>query len=50
MKCDGARCVALAGKIGQRVSCLVYEHRPSVCREFMPGSDGYRQFRTSFER
>ncbi|WP_353850731.1 YkgJ family cysteine cluster protein [Burkholderia multivorans] len=49
MKCDGDRCVALAGKIGQRVSCSTYEHRPSVCREFMPGSGGCRQVQTFFK-
>ena len=28
------RCVALAGEIGQCVSCTIYEARPSPCREF----------------
>ena len=28
------RCVALAGEIGQSVSCPIYEGRPSPCREF----------------
>jgi Fe-S-cluster containining protein len=28
------RCVALKGKIGTRVTCSIYSHRPSTCREF----------------
>ena len=30
------RCVALRGDIGCRVSCAIYELRPSPCREFGP--------------
>lgn len=29
-----ARCVALRGEIGREVSCVIYEFRPSPCREF----------------
>ncbi len=28
------RCVALAGQVGQQVTCTIYEARPSPCREF----------------
>lgn len=28
------RCIALTGKIGESVSCSIYENRPSPCREF----------------
>ncbi len=28
------RCVALQGKIGERVSCAIYEFRPDPCRDF----------------
>jgi len=28
------RCVALAGAIGKRVNCSIYDGRPSPCREF----------------
>lgn len=28
------RCVALEGKIGRSVRCLIYEQRPSPCRDF----------------
>ena len=39
------RCAALSGRIGQRVSCAIYEWRPSPCREFEAGSDACRQAR-----
>jgi uncharacterized protein len=28
------RCTSLEGKVGERVSCTIYENRPSPCREF----------------
>jgi Fe-S-cluster containining protein len=28
------RCVALAGEVGQGVSCTIYGQRPTPCREF----------------
>jgi len=30
------RCVALEGKIGEQVSCTIYERRPGPCRDFAP--------------
>ncbi|MBL8439098.1 MAG: YkgJ family cysteine cluster protein [Zoogloeaceae bacterium] len=30
------RCVALAGSIGEAVSCQIHEDRPSPCRDFAP--------------
>lgn len=33
------RCVALQGTIGIKVSCAIYERRPSPCREFAPEAD-----------
>ena len=30
------RCIALEGTIGQKVFCMIYEKRPSPCREFIP--------------
>jgi Fe-S-cluster containining protein len=30
------RCVALQGEVGKSVSCVIYEQRPSPCREFAP--------------
>lgn len=32
------RCKALRGEVGDRVSCSIYEQRPTVCRQFSPGS------------
>lgn len=31
-------CICLKGKIGVRVRCSIYDQRPTVCREFQPGS------------
>ncbi len=31
---DNPRCIALHGKIGQNVSCSIYEKRSTVCRDF----------------
>jgi uncharacterized protein len=28
------RCIALAGEVGKSVSCIIYDDRPSPCREF----------------
>ena len=33
------RCAALEGRLGRRVRCVVYAHRPKGCREVMPHSD-----------
>jgi len=30
------RCIALRGQVGGAVSCVIYEQRPSPCREFAP--------------
>ncbi|PWC09635.1 zinc/iron-chelating domain-containing protein [Brenneria roseae subsp. americana] len=32
-------CAALAGKIGESVSCSIYADRPSPCREFMQSGE-----------
>ncbi|MDX2288015.1 MAG: YkgJ family cysteine cluster protein [Hyphomicrobiaceae bacterium] len=37
MACDGDRCRALAGVIGETVACTIYAVRPIVCRDCMPG-------------
>lgn len=49
MRCNGDRCLALVGEVGKDVSCSVYENRPSVCREFQPGTDGCKQVRKWFK-
>ncbi len=33
------RCVAIDGEIGAHTACTIYQHRPSPCREVMPGDD-----------
>ncbi len=37
MRCDGPRCAALVGKVGEATSCSIYALRPEVCRTCMPG-------------
>jgi Fe-S-cluster containining protein len=37
MRCEGDRCSALSGKVGEATSCLIYAIRPEVCRTCMPG-------------
>jgi len=37
MRCDGDRCSALSGRIGEATSCLIYDDRPEVCRICLPG-------------
>lgn len=42
-------CQALAGKIGEDVSCQVYAQRPSPCREVMPGDAKCSQARLKYQ-
>jgi len=30
----GGRCQALRGEVGRKVSCAIYDRRPTTCREF----------------
>jgi Fe-S-cluster containining protein len=39
MRCDGERCMALDGKIGEAVRCTIYADRPQVCRDCQPGDE-----------
>ncbi len=39
MRCNGARCSALVGSVGQATACAVYEVRPQVCRDCEPGDE-----------
>lgn len=36
MRCEGARCSALVGRVGSETSCQVYDLRPDVCRACVP--------------
>jgi hypothetical protein len=38
MNNDRSRCIGLVGDVGSACSCKIYDRRPSVCREFAPGS------------
>ena len=48
MRCDGARCSALAGEVGKATSCTIYDIRPDVCRACMPGGDDCLMARRAF--
>ncbi len=37
MKMRDNRCVCLSGSLGQSVSCLIYNNRPTICRQVQPG-------------
>ncbi|MBW6419984.1 YkgJ family cysteine cluster protein [Rhizobium sp. XQZ8] len=37
MRCEGERCSALAGRIGEHTTCTIYEVRPEICRACQPG-------------
>lgn len=41
-------CQSLAGKIGENVSCTIYENRPRICRNFEAGSDKCHAVRRSY--
>jgi uncharacterized protein len=39
------RCAALTGKIGEQVTCGIYEWRPAPCHELEAGSESCEQAR-----
>jgi uncharacterized protein len=39
------RCAALTGKVGEKVSCGIYEWRPNPCHELEAGSEGCQRAR-----
>lgn len=39
MACEGDRCLALSGKVGEATACTIYGLRPDVCRACLPGDD-----------
>jgi Fe-S-cluster containining protein len=41
---DG-RCLALRGRLGDRVKCIIYHERPRACRRVEVGSDAFRRAR-----
>ena len=48
MRCDGERCCALTGKIGEATACGIYTVRPEVCRVCMPGDPECAMARRKF--
>lgn len=39
MACDGDRCQALVGIVGEATRCSIYAVRPEVCHACMPGDE-----------
>lgn len=39
MRFIGDRCAALTGEIGKATACAIYDIRPDVCRDCLPGDD-----------
>jgi len=39
MRCIGERCAALKGKVGVAATCVIYDARPIVCRDCLPGDE-----------
>jgi Fe-S-cluster containining protein len=37
MRCEGDRCAALKGEIGEATACTIYPIRPDVCHACQPG-------------
>jgi uncharacterized protein len=48
MKCSGDRCSALKGEVGVATSCGVYDVRPEVCRDCLPGDEACLMARKRF--
>ena len=48
MRCDGDRCCALKGTIGEATSCGIYAVRPEVCRTCEPGDPECTKARLRF--
>lgn len=50
-ECGGRlRCVALRGRIGRRVKCLIYDERPRVCASFELGGVACQDARSCVKR
>ena len=49
MRCDGERCSALTGTVGQLTACAIYQLRPDVCRSCLPGDPECAMARRRFK-
>ena len=47
MRCEGVRCAALTGKVGEATACSIYDQRPLVCRDCVAGDDACRMARAA---
>jgi hypothetical protein len=45
LRLEGQRCAALRGRVGRRVTCILYEDRPAGCRRIQPGDERCLQHR-----
>jgi Fe-S-cluster containining protein len=48
MACDGDRCHALLGVVGEATRCSIYPVRPEVCRACQPGDDACNMARERY--
>jgi Fe-S-cluster containining protein len=48
MACDGDRCRALVGVVGEATRCSIYSRRPEVCRACQPGDDACHMARAHY--
>jgi Fe-S-cluster containining protein len=48
MACDGNRCLALRGIVGEATQCAIYDRRPEVCRACEPGDDACQMARERY--
>lgn len=48
MRCEGCRCAALNGEIGEHATCTIYKVRPLVCRDCQPGDEECNMARAKY--
>jgi hypothetical protein len=48
MRCQGDRCDALLGVVGEATTCSIYAIRPEVCRSCQPGDDACTMARVRY--
>lgn len=48
MACDGDRCQALVGIVGEVTRCSIYAVRPEVCRACQPGDEACNMARERY--
>ena len=48
MRCEGNRCAALSGEVGEHATCTIYKVRPLVCRDCQPGDEECNMARAKY--